>query len=245
MSDWLEKVHAHADGELDAKESAEVEAVLASDPRAAAEHQWAVYLKELLYKNRLTSDHLDAWNKGLGRLDAIDALTGSTKVESFVGRFSWGFAAALFAVILFAGLLSRGSQQISDQQLAGVFMASTSERSVAGTDDADSYVRREIGGTLPQIEPVIQITRVGKGLVEGRTFLKVDMADNTGEFRLFIFQGSTGAEGLEPIPGRGEFFGGKVNNQSCVAWTDTGVTYILVAPRTIDEVVSMADRMRR
>jgi hypothetical protein len=92
---------------------------------------------------------------------------------------------------------------------------------------------------------VIEVTKVGKGRVEGRSFLKVDMVDNSGEFQLFIFQGSTGAEGLDPIPGRTEFFGGKVNNQSCVAWADSGATYILVAPRTIDEVVSMADRMRR
>lgn len=245
MSDWFEEVHAHADGELDKVEGAEVEAVLARDPRAAAEHQWAVYLKELLYSKHLKPDHAEAWQKGLARLDAIDALTGNTKVESFVGRFSWGFVATLFAVILFAGFLNRGSGQISDQQLAGLFMANTTERSVDGTSEADNYVRRETGYALPQIESLIEVTSVGKGSIEGREFLKVDLQDNSGAFELYIFQGANRFESLEPISGRSEFFGGTVNNQSCVAWSKSGATYILVAPRTTDEVLSMADRMRR
>jgi hypothetical protein len=245
MSDWFEKVHAHADGELDKVEKAEVEAVLARDPRAAAEHQWAVYLKELLYSKHLRVDHSEVWQRGRARLDAIDALTGNSQVESFVGRFSWGFAAALFAVIVFAGLLSRGAGQISDQQLAGLFMANTTERSVEGTSDADNFVRRETGSALPQIESLIEVTSVGKGTVEGREFLKVDLHDNSGAFELYIFQGANRFESLEPISGRTEFFGGTVNNLACVAWSKGGATYILVAPRTTDEVVSMADRMRR
>jgi hypothetical protein len=245
MSDWLEQVHAHADGELSGAEKGEVDALLARDPRAAAEHQWAVYLKGLLFTKHVRPDHTDVWNGAVARLDAIDALQGSSKVESFVGRFSWGFAAALFAVILFAGFLNRGAGHVSEQQLAGIFMSSTDDRSVDGAAEAENYVRRGIGAPLPAIAPVVQINKVGRGRSEGREFYTVSLRDNSGVFELFIFHGADGFESLEPIPGRGEFSGGRVNDQACVAWTMGDFTYMLVAPRTIDEVVAMADRMKR
>jgi hypothetical protein len=244
MSDWLEKIHAHADGELDQEESAEVDALLAQEPSAASEHQWAVYLKETLKTRHVKPDHQAAWRACLARLDAIDALAGSGKVDSFVGRFSWGFAAALFAIILFAGFLNRGGSSISEQQLAGLFMASTNNRVVQGADEADDFARTEVGLSLPEIGPVYRVTQVGKGQIQSRNFLRADLVDNTGTFRLFIVQGPDSLEGLEPIPGRGEFSGGTVNGQSCVAWSDSNVTYVLVAPRTTDEVVSMADGIR-
>lgn len=245
MSDWLEKVHAHADGELEQADRADVERLLASDPKAAAEHQWAVYLRQTLRTKHVKPDHEDAWRKGVERLNAIDALQGDSRVESFVGRFSWGFAATLLAVIVIAGVMNRGNGNISDQQLAGLFTAGTEDRPVAGADDADTIVRTEVGATLPQIEPAIQITRVGKGEVAGEMFLKFELLDNSGPFQLFMFQGANGFESLEPISGRPEFMGGTVNGQSCVAWSGEGATYVLVAHRSIDEVVSMAARMSR
>jgi hypothetical protein len=245
MNDWLEKVHAHADGELSGAEKGEVDALLARDPQAAAEHQWAVYLKGLLFAKHVKPNCTDAWNGGVARLDAIDALQGSSKVESFVGRFSWGFAAALFAVILFAGFLNRGAGHVSDQQLAGIFMSTTDDRSVNGAAEAESYVRRGIGAPLPAIAPVVQVTKVGRGRSDGREFYTVSLRDNSGDFELYIFQGADEFESLEPIPGRNEFTGGRVNDHSCVAWAMGNITYMLVAPRTIDEVVAMADRMKR
>ena len=40
MSDWMEKVHAHADGELSFGEKGEIDGLLASDRRAAAEQRF-------------------------------------------------------------------------------------------------------------------------------------------------------------------------------------------------------------
>jgi hypothetical protein len=247
MSDWIEKVHAHADGELSADEKAEVDALLASDARAAAEHQWAVYLKHTLRTKRVEHDYTHAWKRCLERLDAIDALQASPKVEAFVGRWSWGFAAALFAVILFAGLLGRGPDRISDRELAGLFMGNplTSEQDVDSADDADALARRDVGLALPQIEPVVKVTKFGKGTLDGRTFVLLGLEDNTGPLKLFAFQGTDEIEGLEPISGRREFFGGTVNAHSCVGWTADGVTYLVVGDRTSDELVLIADRMRR
>lgn len=245
MNDWLEKVHAHADGELSGAEKGEVDALLAQDPRAAAEHQWAVYLKGLLLAKHVRPNHTDAWKGAVSRLDAIDALQGSSKVEALVGRFSWGFAAALFAVILFAGFLSRGAGQVSEQQLAGIFTSATNERAVNGAAEAENYVRRGMGAPLPAIEPIVQVTKVGEGRSEGKRYFTVALRDNVGNFELYIFQGADEFESLEPISGRSEFSGGRVNDHACVAWTMGDITYMLVAPRTIDEVLAMADRMKR
>jgi anti-sigma factor RsiW len=248
MSDWLDKVHAHADGELDAQERAEAEAILSQDPRAAAEHQWAVYLKETLRSRHMKPDHTEAWSAAVGRLDAVDALAGDNRAERFVGRFSWGFAAALFVVIVFAGLLNRGGGgQLSDRELAGLFTGNplTATQDVQGADEADSIARREIGAALPKIEPLVRPTKVGTGEIDGRRFLQVDFEDNVGTFNLFIIQGADGVDQFERVSGRSEFFGGQVNGKECVGWAADGMTYLVAGQRSVDELVQIAARMRR
>lgn len=247
MSDWMDKVHAHADGELAGDEKVQVDALIASDPRAAAEHQWATYTRELLSTKCSTPDSSEVWRLCVARLDAIDALQGDGRVNTFVTRYGWGLAACLFVVILLAGFLSRGrATSLSDRELAGLFTGSplTAQQSVDGADEADVIVRRELNTNLPQIAPVVQVVRVGKGRVDGRSFLQVDLLDNSGPFRLYLVQGASDFDSLDSISGRSQFFGGQVNGLECVGWTANGITYLLVAERSVDELLLIADRMQ-
>ena len=249
MSDWLEKVHAHADGELDAKDAAEVERLLAEDPRAAAEHQWAVYLRQTLRDKCAAPDFEHAWNAARERLDAIDAVSGSSRVERFVGRFSWGIAAALLVVIVAAGVFNRspGQQQVSEQQLAGLFSGApfTQEQDVTGAGDAQRLMREQLGADLPPIGPVYQVNHAAAGQIDGNPFMKLDLQDSTGPLALFVFVGVKSIEGFSPVSARGEYQERTVNGLTCITWSQAEVLYMVMAPRSTDEVLAIADGMTR
>lgn len=249
MSDWIEKVHAHADGELNEAEAAEVQRVLESDPSAAAEHQWAVYLRETLRNKHVQPDSSTAWQKAKERLDAIDAVQGDSRASSFITAHSWKFAAALLAVILFAGFLNRGasSAALSSQDLAGLFSLGSisQQQDVEGAQDANSYAQQNFNAELPTIDPVIRVRRIGQGSHDGVDFLRLDMSDNSGPLTMFVFKGVDDFEGLGKVPGRGEYVGGKVNGQEVVGWSDAGMGYMLMCDRSTEELVSIADQMRR
>ncbi len=249
MSDWIEKVHAHADGELNDIEAAEVQRIMAEDPQAAAEHQWAVYIRETLRSKHVRPDHAEAWAKAKERLDAIDALEGDGKASAFIGRHSWKFAAGLFAVILFAGFLNRGNPggELSSQDLAGLFSVGSlsQQQDVQGAQDADTYAKQNFNAPLPTIDPVIRVHRVGQGTHEGVEFLRVDMSDNSGPMQMFVFKGVTDFDGLEPVPGRGEYVGGMVSGENVVGWSSGDMAYLLMCDRSTEELVSIADQMQR
>ena len=249
MSDWLEKVHAHADGELDTKDAAEVERLLAEDPRAAAEHQWAVYLRQTLRDKCAVPDFEHAWKAARERLDAIDAVSGSSRVERFVGRFSWGMAAVLLLVIVGAGVFNRssGRQQVSEQQLAGLFTGApfSQEQDVAGTREAERLMRQQLGADLPPIGPVYQVTHAAAGRIDGNPFMKLDLQDDTGRLALFVFVGVTSIQGFSPVAERGEYAERTVNGLTCIAWSEDQILYMVMAPRSTDEVLAIADGMTR
>ena len=249
MNDWTEKINAHADGELNEAEVADVQRMLDADPRAAAEHQWAVYIRQTLRTKHVTPDHSDAWSAALKRLDAIDALEGDPRVSGFVGRYGWSFAAVLFVVILFAGFMNRGAGPgaISSQELAGLFSTGpiTLQQDVRGAVDADVFAQQNLGTNLPQVDPVVQVNRVGHGVHDGIEFLKVDMTDNSGALTMFVFRGVNDFDGLDPVAGRGDYVGGLVNGKSVVGWSKDGYAFMLICDRLTEELVSIADRMRR
>ena len=246
MNDWTERVNAYADGELGEAENAEVRELLANDPQAAAEHQWAVYLRSALAERHVRPDHEAAWAKAKERLDEIDAVNGDQRVERFVTKYSWGFAAALLGVILLAGSLNRGAGRVSSQEIASAFTGGPfmQEQDVNGADDADRLVQQQLGTNLPAIEPLIAVTHVATSKKNGHDSMRIDMVDSSGTFNLLIFDNASDFENLAKIPGRGEYFGGVVNGLTCVGWIQGRYAFIVTGARSIEEMVGIADDMR-
>ena len=247
MTDWLEKVHAYADGELDPAEKAEVERLIQDDPRARAEHAWAVQIRQTLRTKTATYDSSEAWKASVARLDEIDAVTGDKRVESIVGRFSWGIAAILLGVIVVAGVLNRGKAgTLSNQELAGLVSDTpfSQQQDIDSSKKIDEIARERLGADMPDIQPLLAVTHVSVGKIENRPVMKVDLADITGPMSLYIVKGVDNFENFQRIPGSRDFFGGTLNGLSCVSWTDSQFGYMVIADRSLDETLSIADDMR-
>ena len=246
MSDWIEKIHAHADGEQ--VDAAEVQRLLDTEPRAAAEHQWAVYLRTTLRERHVKPDHSQAWAKAKERLDAIDALEGDSRVGSFVGRYSWAFAAGLFVVILFAGILNWGSKApLNSRELAGIFTSPplTQEMQSPGPGGADAFAAQNNFEDAPRVEPVVRVVNAGYGVHEGTEFIKYDLADNSGPLTMFMFRPVSQFEDFDPLPGRSDYYGAVVNGRTAVGWIEGDTAYLLMCERSSDELVTIADRIRQ
>ncbi len=245
MSDHIDKVHGFADGQLGAEESAEVSRQLTDDPAMAREYQWAVYLKGLV-RAKCTPIECEAeWKKARARLDAIDAVNGCGLVERFVGRWSWGLAACLFAVILFGGLLSRGTaDEVSGQQLAGLLGSVGEDQAVTDQDEAVRSLSLQMGGGNTNLLSVVRITNVAQGEVDGHKFAKFTLADSSGRMVLAIIDQAKGFDGLSPIEGRKDYVGTVVNGTNCVGWSSDGRAFLLSGERTTEELLSVCDQIR-
>ncbi len=248
MNEWIEEVHALADGELEGEAKERAIKLVETDERAAAEYQWASYLKQTVSAKCSNTGHDDAWKQCQARLDEIDAVSSDTRVESFVGRFGWAMASVLFLLILSAGWLNWGigNNEISSSQFASLLSgeAPFEQIDVDSAQGADKIVRDRVGARLPYVEPVVQVLGVGHCEIDGNRVVRVDLLDNVGRLSLYIFEDAESVESLEPIPHRTEYSGGQYNGLIIVSWTEDDHVLMVVAERNVDEMVSIADRMR-
>lgn len=248
MSDWIEEVHSLADGELEGDAKARAKKLVESDERASAEYQWASYLKQTVGAKCVNTGHEDAWQRCQKRLDEIDAVSSDSRVESFVGRFGWAMTSALFLLIIGAGYANwySGSQEISSREFASLFNgeAAFEQIDVDSAKGADEVVQDRIGSKMPYVEPVVQILGAGHCEIDGSHVVRIDMRDNIGAFSLIVFEDAESIESLEPIPQREEYSGGQYGSLTVVSWTEDGNVLSLVSSRSVDEMVSIADRMR-
>ncbi|MCH7944579.1 MAG: hypothetical protein IIC73_00985 [Armatimonadetes bacterium] len=244
MSDWIEDVHALADGELKGAAKERAEKLVGSDRQAAAEYEWARYIRgTLMAKCDRTADE-EVWKRCVKRLDEIDALGNTGKVESFVGRFGWAMASLLFAIILAAGVFNQVSvgNELSSQHLSALIVG---EPDVRGVQDADRLIREGLGTGLPTVESVVTVTGASLREVDGISYAIIHMADGSERLLLYVFRDVSGIEGFDKIPGRGGYSGGMLNGHNCVTWSEDDFTFMVMGDRPLDRLVGFADRMRQ
>lgn len=245
MNDRIEKVHALADGELPLEESRVTSHELQGDAELAREYQWAVYLPELLRAKCAPVSNDVAWAAARARLDALDAVRSDSRVDRFVGRWSWALAACLFVVIVFAGVLNRGgSTQLNGQQMAGLLGTLGEEQSFSDPEEAVRTLSSQMGGGLPDLRSAVQITGIAGGEVDGHKFAKVSLTDGSGPMLFAIIDQAKGFDGLAPLEGRKEYVGAVVNGTNCVGWSADGRAYLLSGERSMDELISVCDQVR-
>lgn len=239
MSDWIEDVHALADGELPDDKRKETMKIVEENPDAAAEYQWALFFRESLATMCLEHDCDDAWQQSKERLQALDR---SSKLDSFVGRYSWAMAASLFVIIAFAGIWNReiGGRELSGQQVAQLMSSATP----LSSNDAVAAMEDGLGSEFPVVQRLFEVNAVGAGEVAGSSFIRISLQDSSGPLILFAIQGEKVLKDLKPVRGRKAFSHGKLNNTPCLSWTHNDISFLMIADRKLEELISLAEQLQ-
>ncbi len=235
-------LHAYADGELSPEQAAAIKELLRNDPKAAAEYNAILNLKDFTKASapKLTSD--EAWKACQGRLRELDR---SSNVEFYVRKYAWGLCAAFFICILSARFFVQGVQGQSVQSADLLKLSNGLISKKAPDNSARDQWLDGILGHAKQAISTDQITILGgsTGFVDGTKVSSLDITDGQGLMRLIIVRGQLHVEDSQLMPGSPAVHAGTLGNSNCVSWNVNNMTVILAAPRTFDELQSIASRV--
>lgn len=240
MNEKTDLMNAWADGALTAEEAAQAQALAQSDPAAANEHAWALYVKDRLGELPSAEVPDGLWKTCTGRLDAIDRVRTA---ERAVGKYSWALCGVFVVAILSAAFMNRSNpaRALSSTSVASL-VSGLSPVSATQPADALRTVREGMPGA-PVHEGSFELLNVAVGHVDGRRAAKVRMRDAEGPFELFLVAGAVGIEGLAPGPdGYAE---GTINGESAVAWTEGGYLVLVTSDRSPEDVGLLIRQLRR
>lgn len=240
MSDWIEKVHALADGELGEAEKAEAVHAVASDPRAAAEHEWAVLFKHHLSEKLTPVTDEETWLASKRRLDALDK---TNKAETFVGKYAWAFCMIFLVGIFSAAVVNKlgGSRPLSNDHVAGLFNGLTPFDFTESRQALES-VKAKVGLAPRQVIGVARVTSLAIGSVDGRRTANLTLDDGRGPMNLVVISDTSAIDGLDYRDSG--YRCGMINELRAVSWTDTGYLFLLLGPRTHQELLSIAGQIK-
>lgn len=244
MSCDLLKVHALIDGQLDEAESCEVKNHLAGCVTCNAEFLAVSSLKSVLAKKCEKAETKDSWAKCKKRLNEIDR---TSKVESFVGRYSWAMCAVLFLVIVGGSITNRvfGRNSVHSGEVASMMssMAPLSGIKPTSWGDSQQWLKHTFGFTPAQRQPEgITVLSMARGIVNGRQGALLKMVDAKGYLHLLVID-AEGLEGGTKMDGRTKYSVGQINMVNCIGWTDHQVTFVLVGNRPYMELGDIADQI--
>ena len=227
MNDWIEE---------------RAEKLVGSAPQAAAEYEWARYIRGTLMAKCERSADQEVWRQCLSRLDEIDAVNNAGKVESFVGRFGWAIASLLFVVILAAGVFNRGGSELPNHQFGSIF---GEDPDVLGPQNADRLMTEEMGTSLPAVESAVTVVGASLREVDGKSYAIIHMVDGNARLLLYVIRDVSSLEGFDKLPGRGDYSGGRLNGHNCVTWIEDDLLFMVMGDRPVARLVGIADRMRQ
>jgi anti-sigma factor RsiW len=239
MMDKTDLMNAWADGALTAEEAAEAQAQAQSDPAAANEHAWAIYVKDRLSELPEAEVPDGLWKTCTARLDAIDRVRTA---ERTVGKYSWALCGVFVVAILSAAFVNRSnpSRALPSTSVASL-VSGLSPVSTTRPAEALRTVRAGMPGA-PLHEGSFELLNVAVGHVDGRRAAKVRMRDAEGPFELFLVAGAVGIEGF--APGRSGFAEGTINGESAIAWTEGGYLVLVTSDRSHAAVQSLVRQLR-
>jgi len=241
LSDWLQDIHGLADGELGPEEKARAAEELLKNPKAQAEYQWTLYLKETLRNRCQNVKDEECWSASVRRLNEIDR---TKRTERFVGRYSWALCALLLATILVGGALDRFglNKGVSSSNMASLF--SLTPRNVH-PGEARDLVKNTIGNAPFAVESNgTTLTSVATGRVGQFQAAKLAFRDASGPFLLVVVKDANGFEGIEGLQESAAYSLGRINGRPCITWKEGGYALLLVADRQESELLKLADGIR-
>lgn len=235
-------IHALADGELSPEDAARVEAQVNQCPQSLAEYKACVALKSATRRlcDAVTCE--ETWNRCKARLGEIDR---TQRVESFVGRWAWGFCSVFLALILGAGMLNRGAgNPLHSTDVARMMssLGTSPSTAPAAPEQMRNWLRGFAPGTI-QLDHV-RVVAAADGVIDNRRVARLTLQDAQGFSNLLIIPN---ADGIVDLKGDGAPEGycyGRVGQLPCVAWTESGFAFIVVANRSPQDLLGIAQGIR-
>ena len=233
------ELHALADGEMDPQEAYALREALKADPRAAAEVDAALNLKEFLAKNSSRHADEEVWKACVRRLDAIDR---SRKAEHFVGRYAWAMCGVMLVMILSGRIAMRNVRGDTAPVNQSRFFPSPSRTTPASNRNARLYdeILNQVGRNLDPKE--IQHGEPFAGVVNGFPAERVFMRDREGDLFLTRVGGLMEYPNTEPLPSNPDLAFGIVEGANALVWHRPGETWVLSGNRSVDGLDEVAAR---
>lgn len=235
------QLHALADEELTPSEANALREALKADPRAAAEVDAILNLKDVLSKNAVRYADEEAWKGCLRRLDAIDK---SRRVEGFVGRYAWALCGIMFVFIVSGRYAMRNVQGDTARtaDLARIF-GGGSRPSAETQAQARMYadLTREIKGSLDTKELTVFPPMFGR--VHDLPAARYPMRDREGDLVLVQVDGNLNMQDTAPLPANPQMEAGVSDGSNCVVWHKDGQTLLLLGDRSLEDLTDVANRL--
>lgn len=240
----LLKVHALVDGQLDEAESQELQRHISECESCRSEFLSVQILKGVLGAKCDKPQTTQSWAKCVKRLNEIER---TSKIESFVGRYSWAMCAILFLVIVSGSITNRvfGRNSVHSGEVANMVssMAPLSGIKPSSWFDSQKWLQQTFGYSPTPSQPEgLTVLSMAKGTVNGRRGALLKLADSKGALNLLAIE-AEGLEGGAKMDGRSRYSVGQINMVNSIAWTDGRVTFVLIGNRPFEALGDVADKI--
>lgn len=236
-------LHALADGELDARTRAEIEAALSPEER---EQVSAIAAYRLEIRTRVdVIDHATAWKAARGRLDEIDR---ARRVETFVGRYAWGMVGAFGLLIVGVGVKNRALDpgRIENADLARMAASLGGSRAATALPDNQRVLLDGLlAGAARSLDPnrLSLVRPPAQAQMDGHILTRYWLRDASGDLGLLVVAGEVE---LPEFERNGDGFSrGMLGSQPCVAWKLGDSTLLLAGDRNSVDLKTLALRISR
>lgn len=229
-------IHAYVDDQLSTEERARVEKWIKEDPKAQSELDSIEAVKFTVSRQCEAVSCSETWSKCQGRLNE---LSRKSSVESFVGRWAWGLCSIFIVAIMSAAFMNRmNGPQIRSTDLMSPSLAPLAAPQSHSATEQKRWLR---GLSIPLEPEVVKVDGAFEGRMNGQRVVRLDIRDNEGPLQLFVascreFTDSE-AQSTYGFIRVGEGYG--------LTWSQAGMSYLLVGPRSPQGLQTIADGIRQ
>ncbi len=238
-------IHALADGELHGEDKSQASDRLQSCASSRAEYESVLLLKQTLKQKCSAPAHDESWKSCRDRLDLIDK---TKRAETFVGKYAWALCGVFLFTIISAAVFNRtaGGNVLNAADMTNVVsgMSPLALPSASGPSALKQWMNKILGRAPVQIEPQLQLRSVRQGWVNGRRAARFDFVDQKGPLALVVLEETDGVEGAELFGKESKYYRSQMENNQVLGWCEKGYGLFLISPRSIDELVPVAERLR-
>lgn len=228
-------IHAYIDGQLSPDERAKVESWIKEDPRAQAEMECIHSLKGALKRHCEPMACEEVWAKCQGRLGELNR---KSSIESFVGRWAWGLCSIFIVAIMSAAFMNRGNPQIRSTDVMSASLAPLSAPQSQATVDQRRWLRDL---AIPLEPEAVKVDGAYEGEMDGQRIIRLDIRDSEGPLQLFVASCREFTDGTDTQ----QYGVVRVSDVNGLTWSQSGMSYLLVGPRSSQALQAVADGIRR
>ncbi len=234
------KLHALADGELDPKEAIALREALKAEPRATAEVDAILNLKDVLANQSVRHMDADVWSGCVQRLNAIDK---TRRVEGFVGRYAWAMCGVLFLFIL-SGRVAMRNVQGDTVRTADIIRFSGESGSPDAQKMAKIWADMLKGATTGLDRTKVEMHGMATaGLYNGMRAERVPLRDGDGDLVLLHVEGELNLPDTAPMATHPDLAATVADGANCVVWRTAGATWLLSGNRSFESLAEVATRI--